>query len=265
MNNADEEVLIWLRSIGSNVRDEKILRDNVEKFVNDIRIYDDVNECIAELSSVCEEKIFLRLGSGLSHLINILDDFNQVQYIYLSEPSEYKSSVKVRGVFNDNIQLFDQLQKDINAWKNHHVYLTLCDVDSRRMETTTQDVQNHAARFMWSQMLLKTLLQMPSPSNNINKDLLEEARPLYANNERVLAVIEKFEREYQADHAIKRCTCDSFLYRLINKALRTRGICLIFKFRYLIQHIRKQLKDQQQQILAGWCFSDTNQLEQHFK
>ncbi|CAF4813214.1 unnamed protein product, partial [Rotaria sp. Silwood2] len=118
------------------------------------------------------------------------------------------------------------------------------------METTTQDVQNHAARFMWSQMLLKTLLQMPSPSNNTNKDLFEEARRLYANNERILAVIEEFEREYQADHAIKWYKCDSFLYRLINKALRTRDICLIFKFRYLIQHIRKQLKDQQQKILA---------------
>ncbi|CAF3973947.1 unnamed protein product [Rotaria sp. Silwood2] len=224
--------------------DEKILRDNVEKFVNDIRIFDDVNECIAELSSVCEEKVILRLGSDLSYLISILDDFNQVQYIYFSEPFKCKSSVKVRGVFNDNIQLFDQLQKDINAWKNHHVYLILCDVDFRRMETTIQDVQNHAVRFMWSQMLLETLLQMSSPSNNTNKDLLEEARRLYANSERFLAVIEEFEREYQADDAIKWYTRESFLYQLINKALRTRDICLIFKFRYLIRHTRKQLKDQ---------------------
>jgi len=86
-------------------------------------------------------------------------------YIYVSKPSEHKGNIKVRGVFIDNVQLFEQLEKDINGWKDCHVYLTFCDVDSRRMETTTtttQNVQNHAARFIWSQMLLETLLHVPS-------------------------------------------------------------------------------------------------------
>ena len=125
------------------------------------------------------------------------------KYIYLSELSEYKGSVKVRGAFIDSNQLFDQLQTDINAWKNRRIYLTFCDADSRRMETTTQDVQSHAARFMWSQMLLETLLQMPLPPNNPYKDLLEESQRLYINNQTVLPVIDEFEHEYQAENAIK--------------------------------------------------------------
>ncbi len=73
--------------------------------------------------------------------------------------------------------------------------------------------------------------------------MIEEARCLYANNQFSLDVIDEFEREYQAKHAIKWYTHDSFLYRLVNKALCTRDICLIFKFRFLIRHIYTQLKD----------------------
>jgi hypothetical protein len=124
------------------------------------------------------------------------------------------------------------------------------------METTTQDVQNHAAHFMRSQMLLETLLHVPSPSNNSHKDLFEEARRLYINNQFSLDVITEFERDYQAEDHIKWHTRDSFLYRLVNKALRTQDICLIFKFRFLIQHIHRQLKNKQEKNSAGMCFPE---------
>ena len=149
---------------------------------------------------------------------------------------EFTTTTKIRGVFPDYKQFFNQLEKDIQIWKYNHTYLTFCDIDSRRMETTTtQGIQNNAARLMWSQMLLETLLHIPLPLNNPHKDLLKEARRLYANNSSSLKTIDEFEREYQEKDAIQWYTRDSFLHRLVNKALRTRDICLIFKFRFLIQ------------------------------
>lgn len=252
----DEGILIWLRSNDTSDPDEIILKENVGKFIDDIRIFDDVDDCINELSCFLEEKVFLWLGYGLSYLVSILNDFNQILYMYLSEPVEYTVTTKIRGVFPDCKQLFNQLERDIQIWKHSHAYLTFCDIDSRRMETTTtQDIHNNAARFMWSQMLLETLLHIPSPLDNPHKDLLKEARRLYANNHCSLKTIDQFEREYQEKDAIQWYTRDSFLYRLVNKALRTRDICLIFKFRFLIQHIHRQLKDEQEKTSSS-IFSD---------
>ena len=159
-----------------------------------------------------------------------------------------KKNLRIRDVLIDHIQFFKQLEKDLKYWKNHYAYLTFSDVHSWRMErTTTADIRSHAARFMWSQILLEILLNMPSASsNNPQKDFIEEAKRLYNTDKPGPSQIDQFSREYQSQDAIKWYTRDSFVYRLVNKALRTRDICLIFKFRFIIQDIYKQLKDQQQ-------------------
>jgi len=58
-----------------------ILKHNVQIFVSDVRTFNDVDQCIQNLLSIYEEKVFIRLGYGLSYLVSILNDFNQFQYI----------------------------------------------------------------------------------------------------------------------------------------------------------------------------------------
>ena len=74
----DEGVSIWMRSIDSIEPDEKFLKDTLQKFITDVRIFDDMDECVQNLLSICEEKVFLRLGRGLSYLLSIMNDFNQI-------------------------------------------------------------------------------------------------------------------------------------------------------------------------------------------
>jgi hypothetical protein len=94
---------------------------------------------------------------------------------------------------------------------------------------------------MWSQMLLEVLLQIPSPSNDVYRDLIDEARRLYKKNPAQSAVIDDFECNYRPNEAVRWYTRDSFLFKLVNKALRTRNIIIIFKFRFFIRDICKQL------------------------
>ena len=177
-----EKVLIWLCSTDKHEIEQIIVENEIEKVVDDIRIFDDVDQCIDNLTSIDEERIFFRLGHGFSYLLDILNDCNQIYYIYPSEPAEYKNRWQIRQVFNSDVQFFHQLKKDLNYWENHYAYLTFSDVYSRRMERTVSiDIQHHAPRFMWSQLLLETLLKMPS-SMYCEKDFLDEARRLYRNN-----------------------------------------------------------------------------------
>ena len=74
----NEGMFIWMRSLDSIESDEKFLKDTLQKFITDVRIFEDMDECVENLLSICEEKVFLRLGRGLSYLLSIMNDFNQV-------------------------------------------------------------------------------------------------------------------------------------------------------------------------------------------
>jgi hypothetical protein len=67
-------------------------------------------------------------------------------------------------------------------------------------------------------------------------------------------VIEEFAQEYDSSKAIYWYTKDSFVYRDINMALRTDNILIIYKFRFIIQDIYRQLKtlyEQQKKTSIG--------------
>ena len=65
----------------------------------------------------------------------------------------------------------------------------------------------------------------------------------YRDNSNELNVIKEFTENYTSDQAIHWYTRDSFLYRLLNKALRSQNIDIIFKFRLIIADVYKQLNE----------------------
>jgi hypothetical protein len=91
------------------------------------------------------------------------------------------------------------------------------------------------------------LLRTPRPTENIHKDLLDECRRIYRENKAQTQFINAFETEYQPSKAIWWYTRDTFLYRLINMALRTENMVIIWKFRFIIQDIYQQLKTMHQE------------------
>ena len=126
------------------------MENQIDALVDGIRIFDDVDQCIDNLSTINEETVFLRLGCGFSHLLAILNDFKQIYYIYPSELSEYKDRWRIRRAFSDDVLFFNQ------------VYQTFSDVHAHRMErSVSTDVQYHQSRSMRSQLLLEILLKMP--------------------------------------------------------------------------------------------------------
>jgi len=58
----------------------------------------------------------------------------------------------------------------------------------------------------------------------------------------LLNQISEFEKNYTASNALSWYTRNSFLYRIINKALRTQNMIYIFKCRFFIIDLFQQLK-----------------------
>ncbi|CAF3931170.1 unnamed protein product [Rotaria sp. Silwood1] len=93
---------------------------------------------------------------------------------------------------------------------------------------------------MWSQTLMKVLVELPQ-TNQSKQEFMEECRRQYKHNNSQQRQITEFEKTYSSSGAISWYTRNGFLYRIINKALRTQNIIHIFKCRFFIISIFQEL------------------------
>ncbi len=97
-------------------------------------------------------------------------------------------------------------------------------------------------QFIHSQLLIDCLTRMKTDSTNIN-ELILLCKKEYEGNDVELSILYEFEEHYSANDALWWYTRHSFLYRLLNKALRVQNIDLLFLFRFFIRDIEQQLED----------------------
>ncbi len=101
--------------------------------------------------------------------------------------------------------------------------------------------------FVHSLLLIDVLIRTKSISSD-KQQLITLCTHEYKNNSTQLAIVREFENDYSADKALWWYTRDSFLYRLLNKALRVQNIDLLFLFRFVIGDMYRQLKQNQCQL-----------------
>jgi hypothetical protein len=255
MEHLEAIALFWLLPSHTCDDEPPFPVDLLQTITHDIQIYADPDECIDTLTSFENKTILLVLGPGRSSLVGILSTFDNLRFIYLSEPHPFADTTQVRGVYNDLQQLFDQLKKDAKIIENSDTHLHLTSTGEATHEgASTKDFQRNNQAFMCAQLVLDTLLHMPRPIDNVYQDLIKECRLLYTKNDAKKKELEDFEKDYDSSQAIQWYTKDSFVYRLINMALRTENILIIFRFRFIIQDVYKQLKtlhDQKRQASIG--------------
>jgi hypothetical protein len=247
-NSGEDVVLLCLRSVGK----DQVNMLQLQSVDTNVYEFDDADECVQCLLSLTQEDafIFVWLGFGWNHLISILNDFEHVYCIYLSDPIGQKYVPKLRGVFKNTTELLRQVLIDARTCQlNQSIHLNVLD----NQETSTiQNRKGNTAHSMWSQMLLQVLLRMPPPTMDMYREMLDEVRYFYRNNPTQIAQINYFQQSYRAEDAINWYSRDSFVYRLVNKALRTQNLGIIFKFRFFIRDVYEQLKKlYHEQNLAG--------------
>lgn len=89
---------------------------------------------------------------------------------------------------------------------------------------------------------LVILKAIPHDTSEAKREMLNESRAHYRNNASYLKEIDKFGKDYCSANAINWYTRDSFVYRLINRALRTEDIFALYKFRFFIVDMCENLE-----------------------
>lgn len=102
--------------------------------------------------------------------------------------------------------------------------------------------------FRRHRVIIEILLKLPR-TLEAKQEMIDELRRVSSDNDIVLKQINDFEQSYHSNAAIQWYTRDSFLYRLINRALRYEDIELIIKYRFFIIDLYQKLDELHQQII----------------
>jgi tetratricopeptide (TPR) repeat protein len=118
-------------------------------------------------------------------------------------------------------------------------------------QKSTRNLSRESGSFIFLQLVKQVLQKMSSNEEAMKtskQEMLDKCRLYYRGNKKAMDDIDKFEHEYTADQAIKYYTADSFLYRLINKALRTEDIDTLYTYRFYIVDLCSCLVEQSKEL-----------------
>ncbi|CAF2982275.1 unnamed protein product [Rotaria sp. Silwood2] len=163
-----------------------------------------------------------------------LSSIQNLTVIHIKNNNECEQSVEeILKLIQRNIRLVTRRKQQTRLKFN------LLTENQQSVRFLTED----SASFLWFQILLDVLTKMPNKLQS-KQYMLEKCRRHYHNNIKQLEKINLFEQTYESTDAIRWYTDESFLYRLVNKALRTEDTDDLYTYRFYIMDLCAQLKEE---------------------
>ena len=155
-----------------------------------------------------------------------------------SDESERKNDCKLLGEFVEFEKLLGAFEERISTFRLNSVNIAWPMFSTTN--SSFKDLSHENATFLWTHLLLQNLLHIPYNKQAFDV-MIEFCGIYYSNNQTRMEEIEKFSKAFTSDQAVSWYTRDSFIYRLINRALRSQEIQTIFIFAPFIANLHKQL------------------------
>ncbi|CAF3464339.1 unnamed protein product [Rotaria sp. Silwood1] len=107
---------------------------------------------------------------------------------------------------------------------------------------STRDLTEEKVAFVWFQILTEILVKMPQLPT-ARDEMLEQWRQACSTGRNETNIIKNFCRDYNPKKALYWYTRNTHLYKLLNKSLRTENVDNIYKFRFFIADLHRQLTE----------------------
>lgn len=211
-----------------------------------IESFTDQNECVDFISNTEDERIMLIISDWLSDLlVPILHDKPAIQSISIfctHTPTcatfSSKSFPKTNPVDRDILSIRKALVENIRHVNHNLVPIILFPIASLSTPSSPNTLN---VMFMYCQLLKETFSEIIY-GTDAKEALIALCKRVYAGNVSVMRVIDEFSSDYERHSPIWWYTRDCFVYRMLNKALRTHNVEIITKFGFFIKDLHHQLE-----------------------
>ncbi|CAF0944497.1 unnamed protein product [Adineta steineri] len=248
--NLEGSTLAWIDKNLDDPDVDKLLKKfhlpiRMREIINYIRGFPNATEALQYISKADEEDIFVVVTAEemtdelfMSQLV----DVPQVKSVYVfnpdKQPVEFKPHPKLRGVFTELRPLILILKNDVDSY-NAQTDILFNVLNSDQIERSLRNLTQESVSFMWYDIMIDILLRLEQ--KNAKQEMIELCRLHYLGNEKQLEKVTEFEKTYKSEEAALWYSKDSFVYRIVNYALRTQNAATIHSFRYYICDLHKHL------------------------
>jgi hypothetical protein len=225
--------------------DNETLNSKVQlrQIARTLRTYDEPEKCLQLFKEIKTEKIFLIVSGRLSEeILQQIGDHSQlaVVYIFCQESLTYEPLMakypKIKGIYTDKYTICEHLKMDAKQWENDlNTFQAIPLVDDNHLSS-------EQILFIQNQLFKEYLLEIQYDKDSIH-DLVDYCKNLYAENDKELEIIKQFEDDYNPNDALYWYTKDCFAYHMLNRAIRTKDIKILFQMGFFIRDINQKLQD----------------------
>jgi len=237
-NNLDDVIIVIVDPQMEISKDCQLLKDDLQSIIyGSVHHFTDLDSSLTFIQANQEIKIFLIISGSFGEMHgHHFFQLPQIVSIYVFCYDRLKHHKwahiieKIRDVFEDKTQLLTAVSRDV---KNLACRWSFLD------ERSFQKASTNDGR--WYQLFIRILIHQPQTKNSWGK-MLNEFRLFFKQDSKRLQDIDNFEKNYHAHKALDYYCQDSFVYRVVNYALRTHDINIIVKFQPYISDLYNQLQ-----------------------
>ena len=247
-DNLETFSIFWLDAEVNTTEDNRNTQLKLREIINHLKTFDDLGECYQKILSLSTQDRLVLIVSGRCgrQLVPQIHHLRQVSSIYVycmdKKANEHwaKDFIKIKSVIvelNDLIHVIKQDQKS-RVKIEEPLSINIFKTGTNKADQSTTGLNGN---FVHSLLLIDVLIRMKSIESD-KQQLIQLCKKEYQNNNNELKCVREFEKDYRKEKAVWWYTRDSFLYRVLNKALRIQNIDLLFLLRFVIRDIYQQLK-----------------------
>ncbi|CAF0880812.1 unnamed protein product [Adineta ricciae] len=248
--NLETNAILWLDPTIAYAPEFPQIQRQLREVINYLRIFKHTNECLEYLPSVPkQDQIILivsgRLGQEIVPQVHNMQQISSI-YVYCMDKKKNESWAskypKIRRIVVNLVELGNIIREEQLTWQQNRLIESLKIITIPTLVfDREQPLTDFYSSFIYSHLLIDCLRQTNSAATD-KSDLLSLCQRYYAGNEEELKILEEFNENYIPSRALWWYTRQSFLYRLLNKALRDQNLELLLLFRFYFHDIERQLK-----------------------
>ena len=235
-------LLIWLDE-NINTKDNfncpNVIKE-LEQVVNHVKTFTSTEPCVEFITEeINNEKACMIISGALGErVIPQIHDLLQIDSIFIFCRNEQyhkqwaKAWSKIKGVFIKISAVCDALKETVKD----------CEHNSMSMSVVQHKLVDQLdPNYMYTQILKEILLSIKFKTEHFQQ-FINDCRKQFAGNEDELKYVETIEDKYSTKSPIFWYTCESFLYPMLNRGLRSMDVDIIIKMGFFIADLHRDIE-----------------------
>jgi len=254
-NNESEErlILLWFDPNAGSRYNPQQIEQRLRRINDYVIAFTDLDQCMQFIQPEEKDKIFLITPqSKASQILPRVTSLRQIHSIFIfpTTNNPYENLInqypKIIDIY-DNLDLLCTSVKDQIEIVNNQLQ-TFSFFNQH--QKSTKNLSKSSAEFLWFQLFQKIITHLPE-TKQTKQQMIEMCRRYYRINTKQLELIKQFDKNYKPDAAICWYSEETFIYKLINKALRDKDIYQLQTFRFFICDLSSNLNREYNKILSS--------------